>query len=408
MKTKSLRALVVSLTPILNKKLLRLILLSLIICLSNCSDSIYSGKSQPEFTLFTVGSGINARFGTEIYQVLDSLRGSTGHLDEFIFSIAEEPLTINQIRKRSGLSQSQIEYFIENLESCNFIKKHNQNQWATTLPVITDEQIKIIRKDLTPMANSAAQFFKEGIHKIRALYEKVKTPMDPSWKNISHLIISKLIIDASFHSNFNKLKRESDISEPGYKKMSVIPAYLLQKGENSSNFGCNWYKFNEGDDQREVYVLHGGVFDRYDIPMEKYRRSQHFSAGLFNISPEGGIDSLSDGEKEMLRDLDWISGDRLLVPIVKASTIKSLMPMMENIGIDAAKLAFSKYKDMTDSYKESNYSKFLDYKEDYIQVLIHSFFGLTIEHLIRSGSLPQIPETVPESAGAYIVFGKLY
>ena len=75
---------------------------------------------------------------------------------------------------------------------------------------------------------------------------------------------------------------------------------------------------------------------------------------------------------------------------------------------DAAEVAFAKFTDITDSYKRSTYSKFLDYDEDYIQVLIHSLFGLTIEHLVRSGTVSQIPETVPESVGVYFVFGKLF
>lgn len=393
----------------LNRTLFKFITLSILICLSSCGDSGHSGSSPAEFSFWTVGSSsINARFGTEIYDVLDSMRGNTGQLDQFLFAIAEEPLTIDQVREKSGLTQSQVEYFIANLDSCNFIKKYNQNRWATTLPVITDNQMKIIRKDLAPMANSVAQFLNKEIHQIKMLYDEVKSPIDPSWENISHLIIDKFIIDATFHRNLNRLKRESDVSEPDNMKMSVIPAFLLYRGENFSNFGCNWYKFNDGDDQREVYVLHGAVLDRYDITMNNYVKNKDFSASLFNISPEGGIDSLTNQEKEILRNLDWISGDRLLVPIIKASTIKSLLPVLENIGRDAAEVAYAKFTDITESYSKSTYSKFLDNKEDYIQVLIHSLFGLTIEQLVRSGTVTEVPETVPESFGVYIVFGKLY
>jgi len=253
------------------------------------------------------------------------------------------------------------------------------------------------------MAKSVAQYLKKEVHQIRTLYDKEKSPLDPSWDDISHLIVSKFIIDGTFHSHLNRLKGESDDQIKG-----VIPAYIRQKGEYNSNFGCNWYKFNEGDDQREVYVLHGAILDRYDIAMNKYRGDQHFSAGLFKISPEGGIGSLTDQEKEMLRNLDWITHDRLLVPIVEAGTIKSLWPAMENIGKDAAEVAFAQFADITGSYRKSTYSKFLDYDEDYIQVLIHSLFGLTIEHLVGSGTVSQIPETVPESFGVYFVFGKLF
>jgi hypothetical protein len=381
-----------------------LILMSCLFFSVSCSDDSRSDRDHIEFNFYTVGNGdINARFGTDIYQALESLRGNTGQLDEFLFTIAEEPLTMNQIQERSGLTQSQVEYFISNLDSCNIIKEYDQNRWATTLPVITDNQMKIIRKDLAPMASSVAQYLNKEAHQIRTLYNKVKSPLDPEWEDISHLIISKFIIDGTFHSNLNRLKRESN-----NRIISVIPAYIRQQGENNSNFGCNWYKFNEGENQREVYVLHGAILDRYDITMNKYRRDQHFIAGLFNISPEGGIDSLTDQEKEKLRNLGWISDDRLLVPIVKADTIKSLWPEMESIGRDAAEVAFAKFTDITDSYNKSTYSEFLDNDEDYIQVLIHSLFGLTIEHLVKSGTVSQIPESVPEFFGVYFVFGKLF
>ncbi len=381
-----------------------LILMSCLFFSVSCSDDSRSDRDHIEFNFYTVGNGdINARFGTDIYQALESLRGKTGQLDEFLFTIAEEPITMNQIQERSGLTQSQVEYFISNLDSCNIIKKYDQNRWATTLPVITDNQMKIIRKDLAPMASSVAQYLNKEAHQIRTLYDKVKSPLDPEWEDISHLIISKFIIDGTFHSNLNRLKRESN-----NRIISVIPAYIRQQGENNSNFGCNWYKFNEGENQREVYVLHGAILDRYDITMNKYRRDQHFIAGLFNISPEGGIDSLTDQEKEKLRNLGWISDDRLLVPIVKADTIKSLWPEMESIGRDTAEVAFAKFTDITDSYNKSTYSEFLDNDEDYIQVLIHSLFGLTIEHLVKSGTVSQIPESVPEFFGVYFVFGKLF
>jgi hypothetical protein len=277
-----------------------------------------------------------------------------------------------------------------------------------TLPVITDDQMKMIKKDLAPTANRVAEFLEREIHQIRTLYDEVKSPQDPEWEDISHLIISKFIIDGTFHSNLNRLKRESVVGGPDDRSMSVVPAFFLQNGGNNSNFGCNWYKFNEGDDQREVYVLHGAIFARYTIAMNEYRGDQHFSAGLFNISPEGGIQSLTDRQKGMLKNLDWIADDRLQVPIVKAGTIETLWPAMENIGRAAAEVAFARFADITDSYNNSTYSKFLDNDEDYIQVLIHSLFGLTIEHLMRSGTVSQIPEPVPEYFGVYFVFGKLF
>ncbi len=393
----------------LNKKLLGIISLSCIVSLIHCSDPVNTGKSVAEFSYWTVGSsGISSRFGTNIYRTFDSLRESTGQLDEFLFAIAEEPVTADQIRERSGLSQAQVEYFITVFDSLRFIKKHDESRWATVLPVITDNRMKIIRKDLASMAESVAQYLKEEGSRIRTLYDKVKSPLDPSWENISHLIIDKFIVDGSFHSNLNRLKRESDSGKPGYREMNVIPAFLLQQGENFVNFGCNWYKFNEDDDQREVYVLHGAVLDRYQITMNKYRGNRDFAACLLNVSPKGEINNLTQLEKEMLRGLDWIPGDSLMVPIVKAGTIISLQPTVEDIGRAAAEVAYAKISDITDSYNRSSYSKFIQYKEDYIQVLIHSLFGLTIEQLVKNGTVAKIPILVPESFGVFIVNGKLY
>lgn len=386
-----------------------LILISCLLFSVSCGENSNSDKSHPEFSFYIVGSsGVKARFGANFYQKLESLRENTGQFDRFLFAIAEEPQTKNQIREKSGLSESQLEYFITNLQSSNLIKKYDQTRWATTLPIITHDQMIIIRKDLGPVANSAAQYFKREASQLRLLYDEEKSPQDAPWENISHLIVSKLVIDGTFHSNLNRLKREKDVVEPDNQKKGVIPAFFLQKGGNNVNFGCNWYKFNTEEDQREVYVLHGALFDRYDIAMNKYRRDQDFSAGLFNISSEGGLESLTDREKEVLRDLDWISGDRLLVPIVKADTIKKILPAMQDMGRNAAEVAFAEFPHIQDSFNRSPLSEFLDYKEDYIQVLIHSVFSLTIEQLVQGGIVSQVPESVPESFGVFFVFGQLY
>ena len=177
------------------KHFVLVILISCLFFLVSCGDDSSSDRSHVEFNFYTVGSGdINARFGTDIYQALESLRGNTGQLDEFLFAIAEEPLTMNQIQERSGLTRSQVEYFISNLDSCNIIKKYNQNRWATALPVVTDNQMKIIRKDLAPMAMNVAQYLMNEIQPIMTLYDEVKSPLDPSWEDISHLIIDKFIM----------------------------------------------------------------------------------------------------------------------------------------------------------------------------------------------------------------------
>jgi len=392
-----------------NRKLFELIPLCCFICLVCCRDFSHSSSNRTELKFYTVGDGIKERFGPDFYKALDRLRGDTAQLDEFLLTIADQPLTKNQILERSGLSQSQVDYFITNLDSFKVIKNDNQGRWATVLPVITDKQMKIIRKDLAPMASNVAQYLKKEMKEIETLYNREKSPLDPSWEDMTHFIIDKFIIDGTFHTSINKLEREKNASERVSESQRSTPAFFLEVGgKNFSNFGCNWYAFNLGSDQREVYVLHGAVLDRYDIAMNKYRGNRQFAAGLFNITPEGGIHSLTDREKQMLRDLGWIANNRLLVPIVEAATIKRLWPMIEKVGRDAAEVAFDNFADITNSYDKAPYSKFLDDDDDYIQVCIHSLFGLIVEQLVKNGEVSRIPKPVPESFGVYLVFGKLF
>ena len=380
-----------------------------LMCCVSCGKSTPPIPKQAEFTFWVVGSGdVKTRFGTAVYQVLDDLRESTGHLDDFLFVIAEEPLTADRIQRRSGLSSSQVEYLIAELEACRSIKKDNHNRWAATIPVVSDNRMQIMRRDLARMAADVADYLKGEAPRLRTLYNQAKSSLDPSWEDVSHLIIDKFIIDGAFHVHINRLKREAENRESDGGETHVMPAFLLQKGQHFSNFGCNWYKFNEGNDQREVYVLHGGVLDRYDIAMNRHRRDPDFAACLLHISPEGEIHDLTPREKDMLSDLGWISGKRLLVPIVQAETIKSLQPAIESIGREAAEVAFARFTDLTDSFNGSPFSKFLKYKEDYIQVLIHALFGLTIERLVENGTVARVPETVPESFGVFIVSGDLF
>lgn len=392
----------------LNRKHCALILLSCFFFLVCCSNVSCSGRNHAELRFWTVGDGINVRFGTDVYQALDRLRENTSQLDEFLLTIADGPLTKMQILERSGLRQSQVDYFITNLDSLKLINKDDQDRWATVLPVITDKQMKIIRKDLNPMANSVAQYLKKEMHPIKTLYDRVKSPLDPPWEDIAHLIVDKFIIDGTFHSHINKLERERDVRKRDGRHRRTAQAFFLEFGKNFSTFGSNWYAYNQGGNQREVYVLHGAVLDRYDVAMNKYRGSREFATALFNITLEGGIYTLTDLEKEMLKSLGWIANDGLLVPIVRAVTIKSLWPAIEKIGRDAAGVAFGNFSAITDSYSKAPHSKFLENDDDYIQVCIHVLFGLIIEHLVKNGAVSRIPDPVPESFGVYFVFGKLF
>lgn len=384
-------------------------LLILILMMSVACTKQDSPKSG-DLRFYRVGGqkGIIERFGTNVYETFNELDVHKDAFDRFLFTIAEEPLTEKQIVEKSTLSSSQVMNFISTLDSINVVKKDEQGRWATTVPVITDRQMKVIRKDLTPMANSVAQYLKKEVHQLKTLYNEVKLPHDPPWEDMTHLIIDKLIIDGTFHSKMNRLKREKEARETDDQYQYMIPAFFLEHGENFSNFGTNWYGFPKNDDQRDVFVLHGALFDRSVIAMNKYRGDENFGSALFKISPEGSIASLTEQEKDMLRYLKWTAEDRLLVPIVHANTLKSLWSTMEKIGNDAAEVAFEHFSDIVESFNNSPYSKFCEGNSDYIQVCYHALFGITIEQLVENGIVSPIPEPVPEHLGVYFVFGDLY
>jgi hypothetical protein len=381
-----------------------LILLSFSVCVTTTAFARQGSPTPTGLLFYTVGEaeGIIDRFGKDFYEVLDELNENEAALGRFLLSIAEEPLTEKQIEERSAISRFLVKRFISQLSDIKVILKDEQGRWATTLPVITDRQMRAIRKDITPMASSVARYMKREMLKLEPLYGREKSPFDPSWEKVTHLLIDKFIIDGTFHSAIQRGE------QPGRKHRNTTPAFFLEWGENFSLFGTNWYAFNQDGDQREVYILHGGVLDRHAISMNRYRGDQDFASILFKITPDGGINSLADQEKSTLRSLQWVTEERLLVPAVQAETIKSLRPTMEKIGNEAAEVAFEHISDLTQSFTDSPYSKFSEESEDYIQVCYHVLFGVLIEQLEVQGVVSPIPRPVPEHFGAYLVIGKVF
>ena len=363
---------------------------------------------NPKLSMWTVGDGIKTRFGSNFYKVMSHLNEEKEQLDNLLLAIAEQPLTEKQIMKKARLSQSQTSHLISKLDSINLIKKDTQGRWETTVPVITDSQMKVIRKDLIPMAESTAQYLKKEAGQLKTLYEQSKSPLDPSWDDVIHLLFDKFIVDGTFHSAINKLKAKWKAGNSEISEYPGTPLFFLEQGPNFATLGSNWYPFNENEDQREVYVLHGGVYNRYSIPMESYRRDHSFSKAFFKITPEGGINNLSDEGKEMFGSLGWIEDNKLLIPIVKAETVKSLWPIIKQMGSEAAEAAFAHFEDILKSFNKSPHSKFLEEKEDYIQVCIHVLFGLAVELLEENGVVTDIPEPLPDHFVVYFVFGKLF
>ena len=386
-----------------------LILISFSIFVATTAFTRQGSPTPTGLFFYNVGAaeGTIDRFGKNFWEVFDELNENEAAFSRFLLSIAEEPLSEKQIADRSALSRALVERFISQLSDIRVIVKDEQGRWATTLPVITDRQMGAIRKDVTPMASGVARYMKREMPRLETLYAREKSPLDPPWDKVTHLIIDKLIIDGTFHLAIQRGE------QPGRKHRNVTSAFFLEWGENFSMFGTNWYPFNRDGDQREVYVLHGGVLERHAISlllteMNRYRRDQDFVSMLFKITPDGGINSLTDQEKSMLRSLKWVTGERLLVPTVQADTIKSLRPLMEKIGKEAADVAFEHFSDLTESFTDSPYSKFSEESEDYIQVCYHVLMGVLIEQLEVEGVVSPIPRPVPEHFGSYLVFGKVF
>ena len=396
----------------MTEKRCRLLIFQLILsCMLMAGCTRQENPKNAGLNFWTVGGkeGLNNRFGKNFYKTFFALQEDKDAFDRFLLAIAEGPLTEKLIVERSALSTPRVKYFISKLDSIKVIKDDGQDRWVTAVPIITDRQMKAIREDLTPIAHQVAQHIKSEAVQVKELYDKEKSPSDPSWEAVDHLLLDKFLVDGEFHGAIGDLERERSIKELYDQNQKYLPAFFLERGENFSTFGSNWYSFNkDGEERRGVYVLHGAVFDRYTIPMNKYRGDQDFGSAIFKITPKGGIDALTEQEKKMLRYLEWIAEDRLLVPIVHGKTIRSMLPVFESIGRSAAEIVFENYSIIIDSFNDSPYSEFSDGGGDYIQVCYHALFGIIIEQLVENGVVSPIPESVPEYFGAFIILGRVY
>ncbi len=279
----------------------------------SAASSLGQDRGGAKLSFLIVGSreDVGRRFGADLYRTLERERND---IEPILLAIAEQPLLSSQIVARTQLSRTRVLDLIARLEAVHMIKQDSKKRWATTLPVITDDQMKRMRESLIPVAREVARKVADGKPQLEALYQSVRSTTDPAWDDVAHLMIDKYIVDGSFHGAIGTLERERGVGQRDYSRdQQIIPAFFLERGEHFSNFGANWYVFHEGDAQREVYVLHGSGFRRYDIRMNAHRNDAVLSAALFGLTPAGGIESLAANERETLRGLGWIENDRLLV-----------------------------------------------------------------------------------------------
>jgi hypothetical protein len=392
-------------------KSIKILIFVLIICYVNEVPGMGIASSEPTGLAFwTVGNaeGIYKRFGKNTSQMLNELYKEKTELDCFLLALAEQPLTEREILEKCAIPSIRLHHFITTLKSINLIKKTGQDNWATTIPVVTDKQMRRIRESLIPLAQTVAQYLKSEIPKIKTAYEEGKSETDPAWEEVAHLVIDKFIVDGTFHSNIGIIERERGFKQYYSHDQQHIPAFFLEKGPNFSTFGTNWYPFKQNNKAREVYILHGALFYRTTIPFNHYRNNRDFSKILHRVTPDGRLQALTKSEKKILKELDWTKNDHLLVPIIQAKSVKTFMPVIEKIGRGAAEVLFKNHSIIINSFQKSPYAKFMDGGGDYIQVCYHILFSEIIKQLIKSGILPVIPESVPEHFGVFITIGSVF
>jgi len=188
----------------------------------------------------------------------------------------------------------------------------------------------------------------------------------------------------------------------------MIPAFFIEARSEYATFGVNWYGFSEGPGSRHVYVLHGGPFKRFGIPFNEYRGYGRMEAILRKIDITGSLEDLSADEKSMLDKLGWIKGRNLAFPVIYGSTLRSFREQLEIIGTNGAEAAFNEFQLILDAWEKSDDRHYADGAGDYIQVCYHLLFPCIIKELTKLGTLPPIPEPVPEYFGVFMTIGSFW
>lgn len=325
--------------------------------------------------------------------------------EKFLLAIARKPLSKEQILKQSHLSLEEFDDISSFLLSIKMIAPIN-NEWATTLPVIIDQEMSTLRENLSPLADKIASAVSGFIPQIKTVYDQNRLASDPELEKVAHLFISYFLMDTSFLRFLGTLENKKGFRQYYSEKQNILPAFFLEVGKNFTNFGCNSYSFDTGEKKRRIYVfvLHGTLFDRIKVLVNKYERNPDFSSALFKLLPQAGSPPLSENEKKICKALGWMEEDKLMVPVLNIGVRRHLTPILSKAAESAAEEVFKNFEVILDTFKKSPYSKFLDGAGDYIQYCYHILMYLTIEKLIRKGLLPAIPKPVPGYLGTYILY----
>jgi len=377
--------------------------------LTLCANVFWTSQQEENRLTFLIVGGREGsikRFGDiSMLRQLFYSKEKRRAAEQFLLTIAQKPLSKEQILKQSRLSTEEINDVTTFLQSLNMIALKD-NMWTTTLPVITGQEMITLRKNLSPLADKIALDVSSFIPQIKNIYAQNRIASDPEWDEMAHLFISYFLLDISFLRFLRMSENKKGIRQYYSERQNILPAFFLELGKNFTNFGCNSYSFSNDEKSTKVYVfvLHGTLFDRQRILVNMYENNPDFASALFKLIPQAKIQSFSDGEKKVFKAMNWMDKDEVLVPAMDGSVRKYLMPVVSKAAGTAAEEVFENFDVILDAFKNSLYSKFLDGAGDYIQYCYHVLMYLSIENLVQKGLLPPIPKPTPEYFGIYILY----
>jgi hypothetical protein len=367
-----------------------------------------SPQEKSSLTFLIVGGrdGFTKRFGevTPFRQLFYSSEKKR-MAEKLLLSISCQPLSKEQILIQSALSKDEFEEIASLLLSLNMISSKD-GVWTTSLPVFTGREMAALRQKLSPVSDKMVAATSSSIPLIKNLYDQNRIPSDPEWKETAHLFISYFLLDTFLLRSLSELEGKKGFRQYYSEKQKVIPAFFLETGENFTNFGCNAYSFkgNENNQSIHVFVLHGTLFERIQISLNRYEKNPDLSSALFKLIPQEGKCSPSDQEIKILEALGWLENKELKVPMIDSRIRAPLTPLLAKAAESTAEVVFENFNVILDAFEGSPYSKFLDGAGDYIQYSYHVFMYLTIEKLIQQAILPAIPKPLPEYFGTYVLY----
>ncbi len=395
--------------PVMKKKsILFLLILFILFFAFPISAQETSQREKSRLTFLIVGGrdGFIKRFGDvtpyrQLFYSLDKKKMA----EKVLLSIACQPQSKDQIIKQRNLSENEFEEISSLLLSLNMISSRD-GAWTTSLPVFTGQEMAYLRQRLSPLADKITGVTANSALQIKDLYDQNRLSSDPEWRDSAHLFISYFLLDTFLLRSLSQLEEKKGVKQYYSEKQKIIPAFFLEIGENFTNFGCNSYSFkgNENNQSIYVFVLHGTLFERIQISLNKYEKNPDLSSALFKLIPQEGKPSLSDKEKKILENLEWLENDELKVPMINSRIRVSLTPPLAKAAESTAEVVFENFDIILDAFNDSPYSKFLDGAGDYIQYSYHMLMYLTIEKLIQQGVLPDIPKPLPEYFGTYMLY----